>query len=40
MLTWKQEIDNERYYLARDLMRACMHNRGYDLVPVSQPKKA
>jgi hypothetical protein len=35
MLTWKQEIDNERYYLARDLMRACMHNKGYQRVPVS-----
>jgi hypothetical protein len=35
MLTWKQEIDNERYYLARDLMRACMHNKGYQRVPAS-----
>jgi hypothetical protein len=39
MLTWKQEIDNERYYLARALTRACMHNKGYDLVPLSQPPR-
>jgi hypothetical protein len=36
MLTWKQEIDNERYYLARDLTRACMHDKGYQQVPVSR----
>ena len=35
--SWKQEIDNERWYLARNLMQACMHNRGYDLVPATQP---
>ena len=35
MLQWTQEIDNARYYLARDLVAACMHNRGYDRVPVS-----
>jgi hypothetical protein len=40
MLTWKQEIDNQRYYLERDLTRACMHNRGYELVPDSRPVKA
>ncbi len=40
MLTWKQEIDNERYYLARDLTRVCMRNRGYQLVPVAGPAKA
>ena len=37
MLTWKQEIDNERYYLARNLMGACMQSRGYQLVSGSQP---
>ena len=40
MLTWKQEIDNERYYVERDLTGACMHSKGYDLVPVSRPVKA
>ena len=35
MITWKQAIDDERYYLARALMRACMHDKGYRLVPVS-----
>jgi len=35
MLSWKQAIDDERYYLARDLMRACMQHKGYRRVPVS-----
>jgi hypothetical protein len=35
MLTWKQAIDNDRYYLERDLVRVCMHNKGYDLVPAT-----
>jgi hypothetical protein len=35
MLQWTQEIDNARYYLARDLVAACMHGRGYERVPVS-----
>jgi hypothetical protein len=39
MLTWKQEIDNERYYLARDLTRVCMQNKGYQLAPASSPAK-
>ena len=35
MLQWTQEIDNARHYLARDLVAACMHGRGYERVPVS-----
>ena len=31
MIGWKQAIDDERYYLARDLMRACMNAKGYRL---------
>src|SRR5262245_35610931 len=40
MLTWKQEIDNERYYLQRDLTYACMRNKGYGRVPVSSSRIA
>ena len=40
MLTWKQEIDNQRYYLARDLTRMCMQNKGYQLAPASSRAKA
>jgi hypothetical protein len=29
MLSWKQEIDNARYYLERDLTHACMRSKGY-----------
>jgi hypothetical protein len=39
MLTWRQAIDNERYYLERDLTNACMRSRGYRLVPVASPVK-
>ena len=35
MLQWTQEIDNERYYFARELVAACMRNRGYELVPIA-----
>jgi hypothetical protein len=35
MLQWTQAIDNDRSYLAEDLTRACMHDRGYARVPVS-----
>jgi hypothetical protein len=35
MLQWTQAIDNERSYLAEDLTRACMHDKGYALVPAS-----
>ena len=35
MITWKQAIDDERYYVARDLMHACMLGKGYRRVPVS-----
>jgi hypothetical protein len=39
MLQWTQEIDNARYYLARDLIVACMRSRGYELVPVTAPAR-
>jgi hypothetical protein len=35
MLQWKMAIDNERSYLADDLTKACMHSRGFALVPAS-----
>ena len=35
MLQWTQAIDNERSYLAEDLTRACMHDKGYARVPVA-----
>ena len=35
MLQWTQEIDNARYYLARDLIAACMRSKGYELVPIA-----
>jgi len=35
MNQWKQEIDNERYYLARNLTAACMHSKGYQQVPMA-----
>jgi len=34
MLQWTQAIDNERSYLAEDLAKACMHDKGYALVPI------
>jgi hypothetical protein len=37
MLSWRQEIDNERYYLEGELTRACMRNRGYRMVPATRP---
>jgi len=39
MLQWTNEIDNERYYLERDLTRQCMLNKGFGLVPISGPKQ-
>ena len=39
MLQWTQEIDNARYYLARDLIAACMHSKGYERVPISAPAR-
>jgi len=39
MLQWTQEIDNARYYFARDLIAACMRSRGYELVPVAAPAR-
>lgn len=39
MLQWTQEIDNARYYLARDLIADCMRSRGYELVPVTAPAR-
>lgn len=37
MLQWTNAIDNERYYLERDLTRQCMLNKGFLLVPTSGP---
>ncbi|SEN94076.1 hypothetical protein SAMN02990966_00612 [Rhodospirillales bacterium URHD0017] len=34
MLQWTMAIDNERSYLAGDLTKACMRQRGFELVPV------
>ncbi len=36
MLQWQQAIDNERYYLERDLIGACMARKGYARVPASR----
>ncbi len=36
MLQWQQAIDNERYYLERDLVSACMRHKGYGRVPASR----
>ena len=33
-LEWRMAIDNERSYLAEHLTRACMRERGYQLVPI------
>jgi hypothetical protein len=33
MLQWTQGIDIQRSYLEEDLVRACMRERGYALVP-------
>jgi hypothetical protein len=38
-LQWTQAIDQQRYYLERDLMFLCMRGRGYDLVPVAAPAR-
>lgn len=35
MLQWKMAIDDDRGYLEDHLTRACMHERGFVLVPVS-----
>jgi hypothetical protein len=34
MLQWTMAIDNERSYLAEDLTKACMYDKGFQLVPV------
>jgi hypothetical protein len=39
MLIWKQEIDNGRYDLERDLTRPRLHNKGHEHVPVLSPAK-
>ncbi len=33
MIQWTQAIDNERVFLAEDLTRICMRERGFVLVP-------
>jgi hypothetical protein len=35
MLQWKMAIDNDRAYLEDDLVRTCMHQRGFVLVPAT-----
>jgi hypothetical protein len=35
MLQWTQGIDNERSYLAEQLMRICMRDRGFELTRVT-----
>lgn len=37
MLQWKMAIDDDRAYLEEDLTRACMHQKGFLLVPVNPP---
>ena len=39
MLQWTNAIDNERYYLARDLTAECMLAKGYQLVPVTTEQR-
>lgn len=39
MLEWKMAIDNDRAYLEEDLVRACMRERGFVLVPVSSERQ-
>ena len=34
MLQWTQAIDTERSYLEEDLTKACMHAKGFELVPL------
>jgi hypothetical protein len=34
MLEWTKAIDNERYYLEDDLTKACMRDRGFELMPL------
>ena len=36
MLDWKLGIDNERSHLEEDLTKACMHHKGFELVPIHQ----
>ena len=36
MLQWTMAIDNQRFYLAADLTKMCMYQRGFALVPVSE----
>lgn len=40
MLQWTQAIDNERSYLAEELARACMRDRGFELVRTALPTAA
>jgi len=35
MIQWTQAIDNERSFLAEDLTRICMHEKGFSLVPMA-----
>jgi hypothetical protein len=34
MLQWTMAIDNQRSWLAADLVKVCMYHRGFALVPV------
>ena len=35
MLQWTMAIDNERSYFEQDLTNACMHHKGFELVPAA-----
>ena len=37
MLQWTQAIDNERSYLAEELTKRCMRDRGFELVRLPTP---
>jgi hypothetical protein len=36
MLQWTQGIDIQRYYLEEHLTKACMRDKGFELVPMSR----
>ena len=40
MLQWTMAIDNERSYLEQDLTNACMHHKGFELVPAAGPRRS
>jgi hypothetical protein len=38
MLQWRTAIDNQRTYFEEDLVKACMHNKGFVLAPATEPE--